>query len=225
MKIAVVFDTPYAGWDHDAHLEQLRREIGLMEEPDVEYQVGHVLFELGHDVLLVGVRDDIRPMLDQLVGWEPDLVFNACESFHGEERLDFLVPGLLEAAGYRYTGAPPAALLVTRNKAISKKILAYHGIRVPGFVTYRTHEEVERPPDLRFPLIVKPLQSDASAGIAQASVVWDVVALAERVGFVHQRFDQPAIAEEFVDGRELYVGMVGPEDDPEVLPIVEMVFD
>jgi D-alanine-D-alanine ligase len=116
-------------------------------------------------------------------------------------------------------------LLVTRNKAISKKILAYHGIQIPGFVTYRTHETALGAPDLRFPLIVKPLQSDASAGIAQASVVWDVDGLAERVRFVHERFDQPAIAEEFVNGRELYVGMLGPEDDPEILPVTELVFD
>jgi D-alanine-D-alanine ligase len=225
MRIAVVFDTPYAGWDHAAHLEQLRREIGVHDEPDVEYQVAHVLMERGHELLLVGVKEDVRPMLDALRAWQPELVFNASESFHGEERLDYLIPGLLDAEGYRYTGSSPLALLVTRNKAISKKILAFHGIQVPGFATYRLQERVTTAPDLRFPLIVKPLQTDASKGIAQASGVWDVDALADRVDFVHQRFDQPAIAEEFVDGRELYVGLVGPDADPEVLPFTEMVFD
>ncbi len=225
MKIAVVFDTPYAGWDHEAHLAQLEREIGVIDEPDIEYQLAHVLRILGHEILLVGVRDDVRPMLEQLGAWGPDLVFNATETFHGEERLDYLIPGLLEAEGYRYTGASPLGLLVTRNKALSKKVLAFHGIPVPGFITYRTHEQVREAPELRFPLIVKPLQSDASAGIAQASVVWDRSALADRVDFIHERFQMPAIAEEFVDGRELYVGIVGPEDDPEILPPTEMVFD
>lgn len=225
MRIAVVFDTPYSGWGPGEHLEQLRRELGAVEEPDVEYQVADVLMRLGHEVLLIGVKDDVRVMLEQLDGWKPDLVFNASESFHDEERLDYLIPGLLDAHGYRYTGSAPLALLLTRNKALSKKVLAFHGIQVPGFATYRTHETVNGPPDLRFPLIVKPLQSDASAGIAQASVVWDPNALAERVDFVHQRFDQPAIAEEFVDGRELYVGIVGPDDAPEILPFTEMVFD
>jgi len=114
---------------------------------------------------------------------------------------------------------------VTRNKAISKKVLAYFGIQVPGFVSYRLHEQVEHPPELTFPLIVKPLQTDASAGIAQASLVQDVSSLAERVSFIHERFGQGAIAEEFVDGRELYVSIVGNDDDLEILPITEMVFD
>jgi D-alanine-D-alanine ligase len=107
---------------------------------------------------------------------------------------------------------------------MSKKILAYHGIRTPRFVTCRPGETIAEP-DLEFPLMVKPLQSDASAGIAQASVVQDVVSLRERVGLIHERFSQPAIAEEFVDGRELYVSLIGNGDDLAILPITEMVFD
>jgi D-alanine-D-alanine ligase len=108
---------------------------------------------------------------------------------------------------------------------MSKEVLAYFGIQAPGFVTYRLTENVSGPPALTFPLIVKPLQEDASLGIAQASIVRDVDQLAERVRFVHESFTQAAIAEEFVEGRELYVGIVGNGDDLEVLPIVEMVFD
>jgi D-alanine-D-alanine ligase len=136
-----------------------------------------------------------------------------------------MVPGILEAEGWRYTGAPPLALLVSRNKAMSKKVLAYHGIRVPGFVTYRPGEAIAPAAGVCFPLIVKPLQSDASAGIAQASVVQDQAALADRVTMIHERFDQPAIAEEFIDGRELYVSLIGNGDDLDLLPITEMVFD
>jgi D-alanine-D-alanine ligase len=132
---------------------------------------------------------------------------------------------MLEAEGYRYTGSPPVSLLVSRNKAMSKKVLAYHGIRVPEFVTYRAGEPIRLPETLRLPLIVKPLQSDASAGIAQASVVQDEVALGERVTLVHERFHQPAIVEEFIDGRELYVSLIGNGDTLDVLPLTEMVFD
>jgi D-alanine-D-alanine ligase len=108
---------------------------------------------------------------------------------------------------------------------MSKKVLAYFGVPSPGFMTYRLHEQVEKAPDLAFPLIVKPLQADASAGIAQASVVQDLTALRERVSFIHERFSQGAITEEFVDGRELYVGVIGNDEQLEILPITEMVFD
>ncbi len=194
-------------------------------EPEMEYQIAHALRERGHEVRLLGVRDDLEYLVRHLSEWRPDLVFNGAEAFSGDESLEYLLPGLLEAEGHRYTGAPPLGLQVTRNKAISKKILAYFGVPVPGFVSYRLHEEVTSPPALAFPLIVKPLQADASAGISQASVVQDVDALADRVSFIHQRFGQGAIAEEFVDGRELYVSIIGNDDALQVLPITEMVFD
>jgi D-alanine-D-alanine ligase len=194
-------------------------------EPDMEYQVGKALEEKGHEVLLVGVHDDPREVLDRCAEWKPALVMNCAESFRGESRLDHLFPALLEAGGYPYSGSPPLALQVSRDKAISKQILAYHGVKVPGFVTYRTNQEVTGDPNLRFPLIVKPLSADASEGIAQASVVEDVAALTERVAFVHGRFEQPAIAEEFIVGRELYVSMLGNDKSLELLPLTEMVFD
>ena len=227
MRIAVVFDTPYAGWDHPDHESQMEKDIGAWktDEPDMEYQIGHALRERGHEVRLIGVRDDLGYMVRSLAEWKPDLVFNGAEAFRGNEALEYLLPGLLEAEGYRYTGAPPLALQITRNKAISKKVLTYFGIQVPGFASYRLQEKVEASPDLRFPLFVKPVQADGSAGIAQASVVQDVASLAERVAFIHERFGQGAIAEEFVEGRELYVGVVGNDESLEILPIIEMVFD
>ena len=227
MRVAVVFDTPYSGWDHSDHERQMNKEVAAWkaDEPEMEYQIAHALQERGHDIRLLGVRDDLEYLVRHLNEWKPDLVFNGAEAYRGDESLEYLLPGLLEAEGFRYTGAPPLALQVTRNKAISKKVLAYFGIQVPGFVSYRLREPVEQTPPLSFPLIVKPLQADASAGIAQASVVQDVGALAERVSFIHERFGQGAIAEEFVDGRELYVSIVGNDDSLEILPITEMVFD
>jgi D-alanine-D-alanine ligase len=227
MRIAVVFDTPYAGWHHPQHELQMDKEVAAWhdDEPEMEYQVADALRRKGHEVFLVGVSDDLQYLVQSLAEMRPDLVFNAAEAFHGNPSLEYLVPGVLEAEGYRYTGASPQALLVSRNKAMSKKVMAYHDIRVPGFVTWRPGEPLETPPGLRYPLIVKPLQSDASAGIAQASVVQDEGSLIERVGLMHERFQQPAIAEEFVDGRELYVSVLGNEDRIDILPITEMVFD
>ena len=227
MRIAVVFDTPYEGWHHPEHERQMTTEVAAWkhDEPEMEYQVADALRERGHEVSLVGVRDDLHYLTDSLAEFRPDLVFNCVEAFHGNPTLEYLVPGTLEAEGYRYTGSPPLALLVSRNKAMSKKVLAWHGVKVPGFATWRPGEPVTLPERLGFPLIVKPLQSDASAGIAQASVVQDEAALAERVTLVHERFHQPAIAEAFIEGRELYVSMVGNGDAIDILPLTEMVFD
>jgi D-alanine-D-alanine ligase len=226
MRIAVTFDTPYGGWDHPDHERQMVTEVAAWkhDEPEMEYQIADALRVKGHEVVLVGVRNDLQYLVNCLAEIRPDLVFNAAEAFHQDPGLEHMVPGILEAEGYRYTGSPPLALLVSRNKAMSKKVLAYHGIRVPRFVTYRPGEAFA-PAELRFPLIVKPLQSDASAGIAQASVVQDHDALHERVAMIHDRFDQPAIAEEFVEGRELYVSLLGNGERLDILPLTELVFD
>src|SRR4051795_8283057 len=151
MRVAVVFDTPYAGWEHADHERQMLREVEDWEadEPEMEYQIAHALSERGHEVRLLGVRDDLQYLVGCLADWRPDLVFNGAEAFRGNAALEYLLPALLEAEGYRYTGAPPLGLQVTRNKAISKKVLAYFGIQVPGFISYRMHEKVESPPDLR----------------------------------------------------------------------------
>jgi D-alanine-D-alanine ligase len=194
-------------------------------EPEMEYQAAGALLDNGHEVLLVGVHDDPRAILDQCAAWKPDLVMNCAESFRGDAALDYVCATLLDAASYRYTGSAPLALQVSRDKAMSKKILAYHGIKVPAFVTYRTRERPTDPVPLGFPLIVKPLATDASVGIAQASVVDDPASLAERVAFVHERFRQPAIVEQFVPGRELYASILGNDERLQVLPLTELVFD
>jgi D-alanine-D-alanine ligase len=227
VRIAIAFDTPYARWTPEDHRRQMEKELAgeTAHEPEMEYQVAGGLLERGHEILLIGLHDDPRELLDRCAEWKPELVMNCAESFHGNDRLDHLVPCLLEAGGYRYTGSAPLALQVTRDKAMSKKILAFHGIRVPAFLTYRTRETVKEPPDLKFPLIVKPLATDASVGIAQASVVEDAKALAERVTFIHERFEQPAIAEEFISGRELYASVIGNDERLEILPLTELVFD
>jgi D-alanine-D-alanine ligase len=220
VRIAVVFDTPQPGWE-DA---DFKAEVTAGVE-EAEYEVAEALIAYGHDVLMVGVHHDLQHLIQRLDGFKPDLVFNCAEGFGGNDHHDYLLPTLLEAEGYRYTGSPPSSLLLTRNKALSKEVLSYHGIRVPAFATFRSDEPVAAPPHLSFPMIVKPLQEDASTGIAIRSVVREAAALVERVAFVHERFGQPAIVEEFVEGRELYVGMLGNGPNPAMLPLTEMVFD
>ena len=146
MRIVVTFDTPYDGWDHPDHERQMATEVAAWkhDEPEMEYQVADALRVRGHEVVLVGVRNDLQYLTRCLDEIRPDLVFNGVEAFHGNAGLEYMVPGILEAEGWHYTGSPPLALLVSRNKAMSKKVLAYHGIRVPGFVTYRLGETVGR---------------------------------------------------------------------------------
>ncbi|HEX2220005.1 MAG TPA: hypothetical protein VHG35_14465 [Gemmatimonadales bacterium] len=122
MRIAVVFDTPYAGWHHPEHERQMTKEVAAWhdDEPEMEYQIADALRQQGHEVFLIGVGDDLQYLVQSLQRMRPDLVFNAAEAFHGHATLEYLVPGILEAEGYRYTGSPPQALLVSRNKAMSK---------------------------------------------------------------------------------------------------------
>lgn len=219
MKVAVVFDTPNPGWE-DA---DFKREVEA-EVPEAEYEVAEALMVNGHDVHLVGIHDDLRHLLDRLEAYGPDLVFNCCESFMGHSRYDYAVTALLEMHGYPYTGSPPEALLLARNKGTSKKILAHHSVRVPEFQVYPEGTRAHPPPDLEFPLIVKPLHEDASVGIAHASVVTDADGLADRVAFIHRSLHQGAIAEQLIEGRELYVGLLG-NQDLRILPLVEITFD
>ena len=225
MRVAVVFDTPYRQFgpaDHDRQcaLDLVNPKI----EPDQEYQLGDALRKRGHEVTFLGIRDDVVEALAWLRDNKVDVVFNAAESFRGRDALDYLVPALLESENVPFTGSPPQALMVTRNKAISKKVLRHHGLSVPDFRTYRQNERVDKDPGLRYPCIVKPLSTDGSMGISQASIVRDLEQLSARVDFVVERW-ATAIVEEFVEGRELYVGVVGNGEDARYLPILELVFD
>ena len=218
MKVALVFDALHPEWG-DA---DYKREIDAKVE-EAEYDVARALLANGHDVLMVGIGNELGPLLDKLAQFGPKLVFNGCEAFRGNARHEYGIAAVLEMHGYAHTGSPPTALLVARNKSLTKKVLAYHAIRVPAFAEFHPGEELVRPSELRFPLIVKPLLEDASVGIAQASVVENDDSLAERVRFIHEKFTQAAIVEELVEGRELYAGLIG-NDKVQVLPLVELTF-
>ncbi|HXM39521.1 MAG TPA: hypothetical protein VN908_12780 [Gemmatimonadales bacterium] len=219
MKIAVIFDSPHPEWE-DA---DFKREVEARKVEEAEYDVARALLANDHDVRMIGIGDEIGPLLERLAAFQPKLVFNGCEAFRGHAHHEYAVAAVLDLYGYRYTGSSPTALLVARNKSLTKKILAYHDIRVPAFAEFHEGDDLVRPSELRFPLIVKPLLEDASVGIAQASVVEDDASLAQRVEFIHQKHHQAAIVEELVEGREVYVGLIG-NDDVQVLPLTEMTF-
>jgi D-alanine-D-alanine ligase len=216
-RILVLFDT-----DADPPVQQEWKKQ-LESGDEAEFDVARILIDRGHQVRLFGFRDSLDHLIAGLRVEPADVVFNLSERFRGLSALDYSVAALLEMMDMPYTGASSDGLMLARNKALTKKVLAYQGIRIPHFIVCRQGAAVQRPSDLRFPLIVKPLDEDASVGISQASVVRDDAALAERVGFIHERFATNAIVEEFIAGRELYIGVVG-NDPPIPLPPIEMVF-
>ena len=219
MKIAVVFDALHPEWGD----EEYKREVADGKVEEAEYDVARALLAKGHDVTMIGIGDNLSPLLERLAAFGPKVVFNGCEAFRGNARHEYAIAAVLEMHGYAHTGSSPTALLVARNKSLTKKVLAYHGIRVPAFAEFQPGADLVRPSELRFPLIVKPLLEDASVGIAQASVVENDDSLAERVRFIHDKFTQAAIVEELVEGRELYAGLLG-NAKLEVLPLVELTF-
>ncbi|HMM77640.1 MAG TPA: ATP-grasp domain-containing protein [Gammaproteobacteria bacterium] len=188
-----------------------------------EFDVVNTLRAARHDVRAIGVQHELRPIRDEVRHWQPDVVFNLLEQFHGETTYDQNVASYLELLRVPYTGCNPRGLMLARGKALSKKLLAYHRIPVPTFAVFPMGRKVVRPKRLGFPLIVKSVSEDASVGIAQASVVDSDERLAERVGFVHERVGTDAIAEEYIEGRELYVGVLG-NTRLRVLPVWELDF-
>lgn len=188
-----------------------------------EYNVMSTLRASGHEVLGIGVQHELKPIRDTIEEWKPDVVFNLLEQFHGETAYDQNVASFLELMRVPYTGCNPRGLMLARGKALSKKLLSYHRIPTPAFAVFPIGRKVKRPARLNFPLIVKSLTEDSSVGIAQASLVDNDDKLAERVAFVHDKVGTDAIVEQFIDGRELYVGVFG-NDRLHVLPIWELQF-
>ena len=150
-------------------------------------------------------------------------MFNLLEQFHGEPTYDQNVASYLELLRIPYTGCNPRGLMLARGKDLSKQLMSYHRIPVPDFAVFPINRKIKRPARLTLPLIVKSVSEDASWGIARASVVDSDEKLEERVKFIHERIGTPAIAEQFIEGREIYVGVIG-NDRLRVLPIWELQF-
>jgi len=177
----------------------------------MEFDVIETLGLMGHAVEVVGLRSDLTVLDRALKRFHPDVLFNLLEDFHDIAVNDQNWVSYLELLLIPYTGCNPRGLLLSRDKALSKKVLVYHGVPLPDFAVFRRGEPVEAPERLPFPLIVKSLILDGSVGISQASVVSTPARLEERVRFVHDSIGSDAICEKFIEGRELYVGVLGNE--------------
>jgi D-alanine-D-alanine ligase len=188
-----------------------------------EFDVVSTLREIGHEVQCLGVRSDLGVVREAVGELQPHAVFNLLEDFHDVPIYDQNVVSYLELLRVPYTGCNPRGLMLARDKAISKKLLSFHRLPVPEFAVFRMGRAVRRPAKLAFPLIVKSLTKEGSAGIAQTSLVDDDEKLAARVAFIHKRLGTDAIAERFIDGRELYVGILG-NGRLQCFPVWELLF-
>jgi D-alanine-D-alanine ligase len=185
-------------------------------------QVSSALEQGGHTIEHITVRGEVVEIIHALRTTAPDLVFNLTESFDGKSALDSNLAALLNLVGLRYTGSSPSGLILAGDKALAKKVLRFHNIRTPEFATV-FRGALEHAGDLRFPLIVKPPQEDASLGITEKAIVNDVRELLERIDHLQATYQQPALIEQFIPGREFYVGVLG-NANAEALPPVELHF-
>ena len=192
------------------------------EDEPVYRQVARALTERDHKVTTLAATPDLKSLIQALERDESDVVFNLCESLGGEDRHATRVASLLELLGKRFTGAGSLGLTLAEDKALSKKLFAFHGIRSPRFSVM--HEgKVEWSDDLQFPLFVKPSSSDSSVGIDEGSLVNNLKELMERISYIQAELKVPALIEEFIDGRELFVSVIE-RDGYTALPILEWDF-
>src|SRR5881394_2394541 len=188
-----------------------------------EYDVVSTLQTVGHEVHVLGVHDDLGEIRRMVTEWKPHIAFNLLEGFDDIVIFNQNVVSHLELLKLSYTGCNPRGLLLARDKSLSKKLLAYHRIAVPECEVFRIGRPIRRSKRLTFPLMVKSLTQEASIGISQASVVDSDEKLKERVAFIHQSIGTAAIVEQYIEGRELYVGIIG-NQLLQVLPAWELFF-
>jgi D-alanine-D-alanine ligase len=181
------------------------------DEIKTEFDVVQALRKAGHEVRPLGVYDKLGDLRASIGEWKPDIVFNLLEEFQGIAAYDQHVVAYLELLRQPYTGCNPRGLMISRDKVLSKEILAYHRIPTPQFAVFRKGRRYRIPKKLHYPLFVKSTTEDASLGISQASIVHDVAKLKERIEFIHDQTHSDALVEEYIEGRELYVGVLGNE--------------
>jgi D-alanine-D-alanine ligase len=215
LRIGVLYDY---WWDEDE--ERVEGERPKKKSPDEDVQaVYEALKRAGHNPVYVRL-DGTRDSLIDLARSQTDLLFNLVESFGGDDSQDTDVAGYLELLGRRFTGTGSSGLYLAQDKNLAKKIFTFHGIHTPYFTTvYRGRTEHSH--DIQFPVIVKPAREDGSIGIQFGAVCSSIKELMERIDYIHAEFDSPALIEEYIEGRELYVGVIGNEK-PEALPVVEL---
>jgi len=218
LKVLALFDavTP-------TRLDQDLSAEFLTEDWKTERDVLTALRQLGHETEYLAIHDDLHLLRQKIESFAPDAIFNLADQFKNNRAFDQAIASFLEMLGVPFTGCGSSGLMLCKHKGISKKILGYHRIHVPEFTLIPRGRRPVRPRQLRFPILVKPLKEEASLGISQASLVENDDQLAERVQFIHEKFDNDVIAEEYIEGRELYVSVLG-NHRLAVFPIRELVF-
>ena len=225
LKVAVLYDvfeeepTPPPPPPEKPTKSKSRAPRKRKKEKHDREEIFEALEKLGHEPVyqIVDGRDQ---SLIALARADADLYFNLTESYAGDDTKDMNIAAYLDLLDKPYTGAGPHALYLAQDKALAKKIFAFHSIRTPFFATsYKG--KVDHAHDVSFPLIVKPCSEDGSIGIDMGSVVESVKELMERIHYIHEEFDSPALIEEYIEGREMYAAVIG-NDNPEVLPMVEL---
>ena len=204
------------------------RDLTGLSETDIdefrtEYNVLSTLENLGHDVRVIGIGDHLVVLREAIRDWHPHIVFNLLDEFSGIVSYDHYVVAYLELMRQPYTGCNPRGMMLSRDKVLTKQLLAWHRIATPAFRLFPFGSRFREPRRLRFPLFVKSATEDASLGISQASFVEDMPSLRERVEFIHEHVQTDALAEEYIDGRELYIGVLG-NTRLTTLPVWEMDF-
>src|SRR5437899_3660603 len=193
------------------------------EDWKTEANVLAALRDLGHDTGQLAIFDDLDLLRQKLQTFSPDVIFNLADQFRNNRAFDQHIASLLAMTGIPFTGCGATGLTLCKHKGISKKILSYHRIHTPAFVTISRGQRIARPKQLKFPILVKPVKEEASYGISQASFVETDEEFRERVAFIQEKHDADAIAEEYIEGRELNVSLMG-NLRLKVFPIRELVF-
>lgn len=216
IKIAVLIDSATVP-DNDPQF------LKHPPKPTTEYHVIQTIRKLGHKTIIAPVEDSIAALAKQLKEQKSGLVFNLTEEFKGDRRKDKVITSMLTNLKIPFTGSDSTGLMLCRDKRLCKQILAQHKINVPDYLFFPQGREIKLPKTIRFPMVVKPAFEDGSEGISNASVVNNVGALKKQVQYVTKKWKQSAIAEEYIKGREFYVGILG-NKKPMALPIRECIF-
>ncbi len=217
LRIVLLFDLsePIAPEKYSDHW----KEADWKTENDVR----NALTRLGHQVIPLGLHDSLEPLLQVLQNQKPDLVFNLSEAFRGDRDFEPHIVATLELLGIPVTGSGPMGLKLCKDKGLTKEILGYHRVRIPRFLTVRKGRPMANLKKFPFPAIIKPLRLESSEGISQLSFVENEKDATARVKFIHERLQADAIIEEYIDGRELYVSVLGNEKLT-VFPARELFF-
>jgi D-alanine-D-alanine ligase len=220
LKIVVLYDRVLVDEDEEqASISDKSPVVRTLDKKEVEEEVAEALVKLGHEPVLYELDGTLKSLLG-LAKADCDLVFNLAESFADDDTADFKIAAFLELLGKKYTGTGTHGLMLAQDKAVAKKIFAFHGIHTPTFAKcYRGRLDFSH--DLSFPVIVKPAREDGSIGIEFSAVVNSIRELMERMDWLHANFDSPVLIEEYIDGREMYVGVIG-NDNPAALPVIEL---